>query len=266
MRPPGGCIGLSNSQRQYGVWLRADHLLLGTAPAVDGGHKEIVGAGRENACNRRYAWAMDSKRQRGRPPSSDVLTPAEWRVAEAVRHGLTNRQIAERQGVSLDAVKFHVANILVKLSLPGRSALHHWEGVRLDSCITGGRHQMDEPVGIGRIGQIARTVRDIETARKWYGEVLGLRHLYSFGNITFFDCDGTRLFLSEGEGASNSIIYFQVSNVHDAHAALAERGVEFMNAPHMIHRHDNGVEEWMAFFKDVDGQPLAIIAQIGPET
>jgi DNA-binding NarL/FixJ family response regulator len=48
----------------------------------------------------------------GRPPHEDVLTPAEWKVAESVRHGLTNRRIAERLGVSPDAVKFHVGNAL----------------------------------------------------------------------------------------------------------------------------------------------------------
>ena len=43
--------------------------------------------------------------QRGRPPHDDVLTPAEWRVAEFVRHGLTNPAIAARMGTS-DEVAF----------------------------------------------------------------------------------------------------------------------------------------------------------------
>ena len=30
----------------------------------------------------------------GRPKHDDVLTPAEWKVAEQVRHGMTNRRIA----------------------------------------------------------------------------------------------------------------------------------------------------------------------------
>ena len=30
----------------------------------------------------------------------------------------------------------------------------------------------------------------------------------------------------------------------------------------MIHRHESGVEEWMAFFADPDGQPLALMAQV----
>jgi len=52
--------------------------------------------------------------KRGRPPHADLLTPAEWRVVEAVRHGLSNPEIAARRGISLDAVKFHVANVLQK--------------------------------------------------------------------------------------------------------------------------------------------------------
>jgi DNA-binding NarL/FixJ family response regulator len=60
---------------------------------------------------------MPSERPRGRPPHADV----EWRVTEAVRHGLRNREIATRQGVSVDAVKFHVANVLQKLGLASRA-------------------------------------------------------------------------------------------------------------------------------------------------
>jgi methylmalonyl-CoA/ethylmalonyl-CoA epimerase len=29
----------------------------------------------------------------------------------------------------------------------------------------------------------------------------------------------------------------------------------------MIHRHADGTEEWMAFFKDPEGRPMAIMAQ-----
>ncbi|HEV8696015.1 MAG TPA: helix-turn-helix transcriptional regulator [Lysobacter sp.] len=57
---------------------------------------------------------------RGRPRYDDLLTPAEWRVVEAVRHGMTNPEIARRQEVSVDAVKYHVANALQKLGLTNR--------------------------------------------------------------------------------------------------------------------------------------------------
>ena len=104
---------------------------------------------------------------------------------------------------------------------------------------------------------------DIAAARRWYGEVLGLTHLYSFGKLAFFDCGGVRLFLSEeGNGKDDSILYFRVNDIHQACRTLAERGVTFVNAPHLIHRHADGMEEWMAFFNDNDGKMLAVMAQI----
>jgi len=123
---------------------------------------------------------------------------------------------------------------------------------------------MTEALQMGAIGQIARRVKDIAAARKWYGEVLGLKHLYSFGDLAFFDCGGTRLFLSQDAGAEQpeSILYFRVPDIRSAHTALAARGIEFLQAPHMIHRHEDGTEEWMAFFKDNDGRPLAVMSQV----
>lgn len=123
---------------------------------------------------------------------------------------------------------------------------------------------MTRSLALGTIVQISRTVRNIQEAQKWYVEVLGLRHLYSFGNLAFFDCAGVRLFLSEAKDSSGpeSIIYFNVPDIHAAHAELLERGVEFLGAPHMIHRHADGTEEWMAAFNDNEGRPLAILSQV----
>ena len=124
---------------------------------------------------------------------------------------------------------------------------------------------MSEDLDLDVICQVARTVRDIEEARNWYRDVLGLKHLYSFGNLAFFDCAGLRLFLSEGEGSQQeSILYFKVDDIRTAHMTLSARNVEFIDAPHMIHRHSDGTEEWMAAFKDNEGRPLAIMAQVRP--
>lgn len=121
-------------------------------------------------------------------------------------------------------------------------------------------------LSLGAIGQIARPVKDIAAARRWYGEVLGLPHLYSFGNLSFFQCGDVRLFLSqeaEDRGAP-SILYFRVPDIAAAHAALAARGVAFTDPPHCIHRHADGTEEWMAFFVDHETCPLAIMEQRRP--
>lgn len=202
---------------------------------------------------------------RGRPPHPDVLTPAEWRVVEAVRHGLGNTDIARRLGVSVDAVKFHVANALDKLGLARRADLRAWGGIVRDSALHQREVPMQASTSLGPIGQVARSVRDIEAARRWYGEVLGLPHLYSFGNLAFFDCGGVRLFLSEGDGAdAASIIYFRVGDIHATQRTLEARGIAFHGAPHLIHRHADGTEEWMTFFKDPEDRPLALMAQVAP--
>ena len=128
-------------------------------------------------------------------------------MTEVVRHGLTNAAIAGRLGVSVDAVKFHVANALQKLGFASRADHRRWDGVRRDSHLRGRTRSVEPNLQLGRIGQVSRTVTDITAARRWYGEVLGLPHLYSFGDLAFFDCSGVRLFLSQGEAGPESIIY-----------------------------------------------------------
>jgi DNA-binding CsgD family transcriptional regulator/catechol 2,3-dioxygenase-like lactoylglutathione lyase family enzyme len=210
---------------------------------------------------------MANQGRRGRPPHPDILTPAEWRMVEAIRHGMTGPQIARRAGVSTDAVKFHVANILAKLGLSSRSELRHWTGLRRDSALHAKEQRMNETSAmLGPIGQISRHVKDIAAGRHFYGEVLGLPHLYSFGDLAFFDCGGVRLFLSQAEGGSDSesILYFRVEDIRLVHLALASQGVEFVDAPHMIHRHEDGTEEWMTFLKDNEGRLLALMEQVKP--
>ena len=126
---------------------------------------------------------------------------------------------------------------------------------------------MNAPLKLGRIGQISRSVKDIKASQAWYGEVLGLPHLYTFGKLAFFDCGGVRLYLNESESPSpgESVLYLFVENIQAAHQELVRRGVEFTDAPHLIHRHADGMEEWMAFFRDPEGRPLAIMAQGRPE-
>ncbi len=209
---------------------------------------------------------MKGSGRRGRPPHDDVLTPSEWRVVNAVRHGMTSRTIAERQGVSIDAVKYHVANALLKLGLSNRAELRRWDGVARGTAMAGMERTADMNIELGAIGQISRHVSDVSAARRWYGEVLGLPHLYSFGDLAFFDCGGVRLFLSQGEGENDdSVLYFRVGDIHAARERLVGKGVEFVDAPHMIHRHADGMEEWMTFFKDPDGRPLALMAQVRPK-
>ena len=183
----------------------------------------------------------------------------------AVRHGLTNQQIANRRGISLDAVKYHVANAIAKLGVRNRKALKSWAGSHKDSLLNTGINVMNDDTKYFGVGQISRSVADIEAAKRWYQDVLGLDHPYSFGDLAFLDCGGTRLMLSQAEDKldNESIIYLRVPDIAAAHQRLTDNGVEFINAPHMIHKHGDGADEWMAFFNDPDGRPLAIMSVVG---
>lgn len=203
---------------------------------------------------------MTRKRERGRPAHPDILTPGEWRVADGVRHGLTNPQIARRQGISADAVKFHVSSILGKLGMASRKELRRWSGIDSASAMKG-RTAM-ENAQLGSIGQIARTVSDIERARAWYRDVLGLEPLFDAGHMAFFACEGTRLMLVEGEARPESILYFRTEDLHAAFERLEAAGARIASAPHRIHTHEDGSEEWMGFVEDDDGRPLALMATV----
>jgi DNA-binding CsgD family transcriptional regulator/catechol 2,3-dioxygenase-like lactoylglutathione lyase family enzyme len=208
---------------------------------------------------------MPDRSRRGRPPHDDVLTPTEWRVVHAVQHGMSNREIAARRGISPDAVKYHVANAVAKLGLANRQALRRWFRVPGTSALRLQERPIMTTLTLGPLAQISRTVRDIKESEAWYGTTLGLPHLYSFGSLAFFDCGGTRLYLSAQEKPGpESLLYLRVEDIRTAYELLRSRGVEFADAPHLIHRHADGTEEWMAHFHDPEGRPLAIMSQVKP--
>jgi catechol 2,3-dioxygenase-like lactoylglutathione lyase family enzyme len=181
----------------------------------------------------------------------------------AVQHGMTNSEIAARRGISKDAVKFHIANTLAKLGLPNRNSLRQWFRPPRDSALSKLGGEIPVSVKLGPIGQIARTVRDIKQAEAWYGTVLGLPHLYTFGTMAFFDCAGTRLYLVQvqGDPPPESMLYLKVADIQAAYEGLRAKGVAFLNPPHMIHKHADGTEEWLAAFNDPEGRPLALMSQ-----
>ena len=64
--------------------------------------------------------------RRGRPKHPDILTPREWEVLALIRESLSNEEIAERLGISIDGVKYHVSEILSKLGVPNRREAARW--------------------------------------------------------------------------------------------------------------------------------------------
>ena len=214
---------------------------------------------------------MPHARRRGRPPHPDVLTPAEWQVLDWIRHGLSRAEIARRRGTSVDAVKYHLGNIAGKLGVGGTRQLRQWTGYPAASPLAGREERTTMDTGtfsLGPVGQVSLTVRDMPRAESFYGGTLGLRHIFTFGDLGFFDCDGLRLYLHakpEESWIPGSVLYFLVDDITAAHEELQRRGVHFSGAPHLIYTHDEtGVEEWMTFFEDGEGNTLALMSRVQP--
>jgi methylmalonyl-CoA/ethylmalonyl-CoA epimerase len=120
-------------------------------------------------------------------------------------------------------------------------------------------------LSLARIGQIAIVVKDVERATEFYRDALGMRFLFAFPGLAFFDCDGVRLMLSRPEKKEfdhpSSILYFKVSDIQSAYQTLRDRNVRFEDEPHLVARlpdHDL----WMAFFRDLDDNVLGLMAEV----
>lgn len=115
---------------------------------------------------------------------------------------------------------------------------------------------------LNQLGQIALPVTDVDRAEAFYEKTLGLRRLYRFGDLTFFDCAGVRLLLEkvrDVEGA-RGCLYFRCADIALAVAELTTRGVVFDSKPHLIARMEDH-DLWMAFFSDPDGHTLALMQE-----
>jgi catechol 2,3-dioxygenase-like lactoylglutathione lyase family enzyme len=119
--------------------------------------------------------------------------------------------------------------------------------------------------GLGTIGQIHVSVSDVDRAVAFYKDVLGMTFLFQVPGqpMAFFDCDGVRLYLGRPESPefrSNPVLYFDVPDIDEAFVALGDRGVEFRDEPHVVHRTD-ATELWMAAFTDPDGNNLVLMSE-----
>ncbi len=119
-------------------------------------------------------------------------------------------------------------------------------------------------IQLGPIGQIALPVSDVDRSERFYETALGLRKLYRYGDLSFFDCAGVRLLISPPEDGSapkpQGCIYFRCADIALTVRELAERGVSFESQPHLIAEMPDH-DLWMAFFRDPDGHTLALMQE-----
>ena len=120
--------------------------------------------------------------------------------------------------------------------------------------------------GLAQIGQIAIPVSDIDRAIAFYRDTLGMRFLFQAPpGLGFFDCNGIRLMLDVPAKAQaesfSSIIYYKVSDILASYDVLSNRGVKFESKPQVIAKLSDH-DLWMAFFRDPDGNLLALMSEV----
>jgi methylmalonyl-CoA/ethylmalonyl-CoA epimerase len=114
-----------------------------------------------------------------------------------------------------------------------------------------------------RLAQVAVTVSDLERAKGFYRDVLGLAHLFDAPpGLCFFQCGETRLMLSRPEGpaaAGNAILYYGVGDVDAGYEAMLASGVSFEEPPRTIAKVD-GQDIRLAICRDSEGNLFGLIS------
>lgn len=119
--------------------------------------------------------------------------------------------------------------------------------------------------------QVAQRADDLDRATAFYRDVVGLPFLGRFDppGLSFFDLGGgTRLLVEKGDTAS--LLYLGVDDIDAEHARLRDAGVDLVDEPHRIHTHAGdldlpaGTEEWMCFFRDSEGNLVALCERRPP--
>lgn len=116
-----------------------------------------------------------------------------------------------------------------------------------------------------KLVQIALLVTDLDAARNFYRDVLGLNLLFEVPQMLFFDLGGQRLLIgTQGGDLANtlgSVLYFDAPDLHALSASLEARGVVFAGPPVAVQRTDTH-ELQLREFRDPAGNRLALMGMV----
>jgi methylmalonyl-CoA/ethylmalonyl-CoA epimerase len=117
---------------------------------------------------------------------------------------------------------------------------------------------------LDEIAQIAVTVGDLNRAKEFYGNVLGLSFLFDAGSMSFFQCGKIRFAVGTSDkpaSPNGTILYFRVTDIHQTHEVLAAKGIEFIQKPHLVAKMPDH-DLWIAFFEDPDKNPIGLLCEM----
>jgi catechol 2,3-dioxygenase-like lactoylglutathione lyase family enzyme len=116
-----------------------------------------------------------------------------------------------------------------------------------------------------RLQQVALTCRDLDRARGFYRDTLGLPLLFEAGNMLFFQLEGLRLMVGKeeqpGSPIGGSVLYFDAPDIDALGAALEAKGIVFARPAETVQR--TGTHELkLRAFQDPDGNALALMGLV----
>lgn len=117
-----------------------------------------------------------------------------------------------------------------------------------------------------RFEQVALTVTDIDAARTFYRDRLGLRLMFEANNMLFFDVGGTRLMVARDAARQRptrpgGILYFHVKDFAGALVRLQGTGATLVGAVETVQTTGSGSLR-LQQFEDGDGNMLAIMGVV----
>ena len=114
--------------------------------------------------------------------------------------------------------------------------------------------------------QVAQHADDLDRARAFYQRLLNAEPAGFFDppGLLFFRAGAVRLLLEQA--ATSALIYLKVDNVRTTIDALRADAEASVAEPHVIFSHTDdslgpaGMEEWMAFVKDSEGNTVGLVS------
>src|SRR4051812_16831898 len=123
-------------------------------------------------------------------------------------------------------------------------------------------------VQLSKIKQIALPVHDVDEARRFYRDVLGMKHLFDAPPaLAFFDCGGVRLMLAgptaQGPDGNeqHAVLFYDVADIKPTYDAIVSAGATTRSEPHVIARM-SGQEIWIAEMDDGQGNIVALMSEV----
>lgn len=113
--------------------------------------------------------------------------------------------------------------------------------------------------------QVGLSCRDLEAARRFYRDILGLPLLFEAGNMLFFQLEGLRLMVGlthkPEQPIGGSVLYFDAPDLDALGAALEGRGIKFLGPAVTVQQTQTHELKLREFF-DPDGNALALMGMV----